>query len=113
MIKILNLVVMFFVEMAMLFSYGYFGFSQPWNFITKLLFTVGVLAVAITLWAIFAAPKSARRLKMPYLAIFRSGMFLIAAFLIFQTGHTNAAIAFSIVALVTQIVSYFTETEAT
>jgi len=61
------------------------------------------------LWAFFAAPKSVHRLKMPYLAIFRASIFLIASFLLYQTEQKNIAIAFALLAIVTQAVSFFAE----
>jgi hypothetical protein len=108
-IKITNQALTFLLEIAMLISFGYYGMTRSWNFFPRLLFTIAILAIAICLWAILAAPKSTRRLKMPYQAIFRIGMFLLSAFLLFQSGQKGIAIMLACFAMVTQAISYFTE----
>ena len=109
MIKTINQIVVFFLEIIMLIVFGYFAFTTKWSFILKLLSSIFMVTTAIALWAFFAAPKSGHRLKMPYLAIFRAGMFLLAALLLFLSGNVNLAIALAALVIVTQIISYFTE----
>jgi uncharacterized protein DUF2568 len=109
MIKSLNQIVVFILEIIMLFSYGYFGMRMQWNSSSRVVFTILFLSGAIILWSIFAAPKSRHRLKMPYLPIFRMLMFSLSAFLFFQSGHKNFAIMIFILALLTQTIGYFTE----
>lgn len=109
MIKSINQIVAFALEIIMLVTYGYFGMTRPWNLIVRLLFTILVISLAVLLWSKFAAPKSGQRLKMPYLALFRAAMFLVAAFFLFQTGHKNLAFMVTGVIIITQLVSYFTE----
>ena len=46
---------------------------------------------------------------MPYLALFRTALFLSAAFLLFQCGQRSMALAFAVVILITHGVSWFTE----
>lgn len=108
-IKITNQTITFLLEIAMLISFGYYGMTRSWHFFPRLLFTIVILAVAIGLWAILAAPKSARRLKMPYQTIFRIAMFLLSASLLFQTGQKGIAIILACLAIITQTISYFTE----
>lgn len=52
----------FFLEVAMLASFFYWGFRQhePWNFILG----IGIPAVLVVLWGLFMAPKSERRLSL-------------------------------------------------
>jgi len=109
MLKTINQTVAFLIEIAMLFAFGYYGMNRPWNLLPKLLLTITLLAVVILLWAIFAAPKSERRLQRPYLTIFSLSMFLISAFLLFQSGQSNAGILLATLAIVTQTIGYFTE----
>jgi len=108
-LKTINQAVTFLLEIAMLIAYGYYGMNGPWKFVPRLLFTIFLLAVVIMLWAIFAAPKSARRLKMPYLAIFRTSIFFISAFLLFQSGQKNLAIILAGLTVITQTIGYYTE----
>jgi hypothetical protein len=46
---------------------------------------------------------------MPYLAVFRGGMFLVAAFFLYQLQMKNFALIVAILAIATQLVSYLTE----
>jgi hypothetical protein len=109
MFKTIYQAIAFLLEIAMLISYGYYGMSRRWNFLPRLLFTITLVAIVITLWAIFAAPKSTRRLDMPYLAIFSVSIFLIAAFLLFQSGQKNYAIILAGLAMAIQTIAYLTE----
>ena len=109
MIKIINSIVVFSLEMGMLFTYGDYGMTRNWNLPTKLLFTIGALALVIYLWAVYAAPKSYRQLEMPYLAFFRAAMFLVPAFLLFRMDLKAISLAVVVLAILTQLVSYFTE----
>jgi hypothetical protein len=109
MLKTVNQVVTFLLEIAMLIAYGYYGMSGSQTFLYRLLFTIFLVALVIVLWGTFAAPKSARRLKMPYLAIFRTTVFLISAFLLFQAGQKNMAIILAGLSVVTQAIGYYAE----
>jgi uncharacterized protein DUF2568 len=113
MIKSINQILVFILEMIMLFSYGYFGMTRQWNFSPKLLFTFLFVSAAIILWSIFAAPKSGRRLAMPYLSIFRMLMFSLSAFLLVECGYKNFGMIVFIFSLVTQAMSLFTEQSRT
>ncbi|MDH7461391.1 YrdB family protein [Chitinophagaceae bacterium 26-R-25] len=108
-LKTINQAVTFLLEIAMLVAYGYYGMSLPWTFFPRLLFAIFLVAVVIVLWGIFAAPKSARRLKMPFLTIFRTSVFLISAFLLFQAGQKNMAILLVGLTIVTQTTGYYME----
>ncbi|MFN8343695.1 MAG: YrdB family protein [Spirosomataceae bacterium] len=108
-VKTIYLTVSFLLEIAMLISYGYYGMNRPWNFLPRLLVTIAMIAAAIALWGLWAAPKSGHRLAMPYLPIFRASMFFLAAFLLYQSGQKNGAFLFFALTVVTQTMSYFTE----
>lgn len=109
MIKSLNQILVFILEMIMLISYGYFGMTRQLNFSPRLLCTFLFVSVAVILWSIFAAPKSVHRLEMPYLSIFRMLMFSLSAFLLVESGYKIFGMIVFILALVTQTISLFTE----
>lgn len=109
MIKTTNQIIIFILEITMLVAFGLYAMNRPWNFVSRLLFAIFIISAAITLWAIFAAPKSEHRFEMPLLAIFRASMFLIAAFFLFQIGHKNISIALAVLTIITQAISYFAE----
>lgn len=108
-VSYINSVITFLIEMIMLVSCVLYGLSKQENIWIQLSYAAALLTVVIFLWAIVAAPTSKRRLKMPYLVFFRTGMFLMASFLLYQSGHTNAAMILAGVSVVNQTISYFTE----
>ncbi len=109
MVKIINQVCTFRLELGMFAAYGYYGLTRQWSFLPRVLLTFLLISAAIGLWAVFAAPKSVHRLEMPYLAVFRAAMFLAAADVLFQTGYRNTAMVFAALAITTQAISFFTE----
>lgn len=111
MLKTLNQTTTFLLEIAMLISMGYYAMAKPWSLLPKVALAIGLIAVAILLWAILAAPRSTNRLDMPYLVLFRAGMFLVASFLLYQSGQKNIALVLAALAIVTQTISLFTEVE--
>jgi len=109
MIKQVNQFIVFTLELIMFIALGYYGMTRDWSILPRVLFTIAIITMTITLWGIFAAPKSAYRLEMPYLAIFRGIMFLSASFLFSQLGIKTLAITLAALAVMTQTLSYFTE----
>lgn len=105
----MNQVLAFTLEIIMIITYAYFGMTRPWSLPMRLLSTILIISITILLWALFAAPKSEYRLKIPYLLFFRTLMFVFAAFILFKSGNKNYAIIVSLFILITQTISYFTE----
>lgn len=93
----------------MLVAFGCYGYSKPADMLQRIGFAAGLVAAAIVLWAIYAAPNSRRRLRLPALAIFRATMFLVAAFFFYRLGLGNVALIIAVTAVITQILSCFTE----
>lgn len=108
MVKSVNQTFVFFMELVMIGSLAYYGYKQS-TFVNRYLLAILLPAIAITLWAIFAAPKSSNRLNLPYLVIFRAAMFLIASLLLYLSGNKVVAWITAIIAIVTQVIAYYTE----
>lgn len=109
MLKALNLAVMFFTELVMLFAFGYFGYGIDGHPVVQYGAAILLVAACISLWAVWAAPKSSRRLSKPYLQIFRLVMFLTAALCLYQSDLPHIAVAMVIAAIATQIASFWFE----
>lgn len=77
-LELANLALAFLLELAALFGFALLGALLPDSWVRL---AGGALAMAafIGLWAVFAAPRSKRRLKMPALLWFKLGMFALAA----------------------------------
>lgn len=107
MLKIINLALVFLIELIMFGSFAYFGFQKGNGLFQKYGFAIILTLLAVVLWAYWASPKSGNRLKMPYLAIFRLSLFLLASYFLYRCGHANFALILAIFSTVTQISSVF------
>jgi hypothetical protein len=105
-IKLINQVIAFFLEMGMFISLGYWGFLQGKTNLTKYSFAIALPMIAIILWGFFAAPKSEYRLEFPIRIFFELCLFVIASFLLYRTGNSRLAIWFGAIALVSEIIAY-------
>lgn len=109
MLKSLNPVIVFMLELVMIASLANYGYQRNTTALNRYFLAFLLPIAAMILWAIFAAPKSSHRLAMPYLALFRAGMFLISAVAVFQIGHKKIALLLVVLAIVTQAISYVAE----
>ncbi len=105
-VKYCSMTLAFFLELAMLAAFGWWGFQQGNNSLAKYAVAASLVLLASVLWGIFAAPKSKRRLTfIPRLA-FQLCMFLTAAFLLHKTGQQSLAIGLAALAVVNTGVAY-------
>lgn len=74
-LRVLNLAVAFFLELAVLVAAGYWGFTLPVNAVGRLLTGLGVPLVFAVLWGVFASPKA----PLPLDGLARAG-FMVAWF---------------------------------
>lgn len=98
-IKYVYLTLAFLLELVMFFSFSYWGFQKGQSLISKWSLAILFLAVSITLWAIFAAPKATTRLDFPLRLIFELSMFLLAAFALYKLNYSTAALLYAILAI--------------
>jgi hypothetical protein len=74
-----NLALALALEMAMLVAFALAGWAATPILWLRVVLTIGLPALAIVLWAVWAAPKAGkRRLKMPGLAVFKMLIFAAA-----------------------------------
>jgi hypothetical protein len=105
-IKAINLTVAFFLEIAMLVAFAYFGFRYPENTVLKYLLMIILPVTAMMLWAYFAAPKSNHRLQQPSRVLFALTMFGAAIFSLNMSGKTMLAAIFAIIVIVNQLLLF-------
>lgn len=92
-----NLTLAFVLELAMLAAFSVAGYAA--TDVTWLRFTlaIGLPALAILLWAVWAAPKAGkRRLKMPGLLIFKIAIFGVATAAWWAAGQGFVASTFGV-----------------
>lgn len=107
-IVVINSAIVFSLELTMLYAFARYGYNLGEG-IQGYLISVLILALAITIWAIWAAPKSKFRLPMPYQAILRMLMFGLGAICLYFLGNTNWAIMIWVLAVFTQWVGWMTD----
>jgi len=105
-IKALTATSAFLLELFMLFSLAYYGYHSSTNKILNIVLAIGLPLIAIVIWGLFAAPKANYRITQPYRMLFELTLFLISAFLLYKTGKQTWAIAFAIVAIVTEVLAF-------
>lgn len=92
----------------MLVAMGCWGFSMHAG-VAAWVWGIGLPLVTVVLWSVWAAPRSNRRLKMPYRALFTAALFSLTAFLLYQAHRSTYAILFFIVSIVSTFVAYLSE----
>jgi hypothetical protein len=102
MLKASNLALKFFLELAAFAALAYWGASVGEGAVSVLL-AVATPAVAIALWAVFAAPKAARRLPRGPRVAFELAVFGLAALALLAAGSAGMAAVFAALALVNAV----------
>jgi Protein of unknown function (DUF2568) len=97
-IRIIHYTIAFALEVALLVALALFGWRIGEAIWIDIATAVGLLAVAIGLWAYFAAPTSRHRLGMPWLAIFKAVMFGAGTLALWLAGEGGWAMGFGLVA---------------
>lgn len=85
--KVLNMVLAFLVELAALAGYAYWGFQTPENTIWKFVAGLGLPLLFIIIWSQIFAPKAPFRLEYPWLFIGKLIILLGGAVLLYLTGR--------------------------
>lgn len=78
-LKGINTVLAFALELAMLVGFGYWGYHAGPNSVVGWVLAIGLPVVAILVWGAFFAPRAARRLSLVPGALLSLGLFLLAA----------------------------------
>jgi hypothetical protein len=99
MLKVSNLALKLFLELAAFAALAYWGATAGEGAVSVLL-AVATPAVAIALWAVFAAPRSRRRLPRGPRVAFELAVFAVAVPALLAAGSTGAAAVFAALALV-------------
>ena len=108
-IKAINLVTAFLLEIAMIVAFGYFGYHYPENMLMKDVLMIGLPLIATILWGYFAAPKSKHRLSKIPRVVFALALFGAAIFLLNSTEKTMLAAVFAILVIINQLLLFILE----
>jgi len=102
-LKGINATLAFLLELAMIASLGYWGYQSNDNVLLKWLLAIGLPLIAIVIWALYFAPKAARRLSIVPGALLSLGLFLLAALALYSTNQPAAAMVMAALAILNRI----------
>ena len=106
-LKSLNEILAFILELAMFFSIGYYGFTRGRTVTLKWIIAIICVLIAVTLWGIFAAPNSQTRLSFPIRLIFELSMFLLASLLLYKLNYSMVSFSFALLSIISVTMAYF------
>jgi Protein of unknown function (DUF2568) len=94
-----SLTVAFLLELIVITVYACIGVIIPGNALIRYGVAVIATITVIALWAVFAAPRSQRRLKTPWLYYFKILIFSGAAAILLMAHWIHLAIPFVLIAI--------------
>jgi hypothetical protein len=97
--KLLNNLVSFLLELAMLGALGYWGFHADGPALLKWGLGIGVPALVIVFWSVFMAPNAAHRLAWPWLPAVTLVLFLASALVLYAANARSAALVLAVVSV--------------
>jgi len=98
--KMLNNLVSFLLELAMLGALGYWGFHTVSSVPLKWVLGIGVPALVIVFWSLFMAPNAEHRIGWPWLPVISLALFLVSAAALYAANARTTAIVLAVVAVV-------------
>jgi len=97
-VVVINAVLAFALELGMLWAYGDWGWRVTTTTWLRWCLALGVPALAIVMWALWGAPRSATRLGPPWLYVFEWSMFATAAVAQYSLGREQLALGYILIA---------------
>jgi hypothetical protein len=105
-LKSLNLSLAFFLELAMLAAFAYWGFHTGQSTIVKIGLGIGIPLLVAVIWGLFMAPNSSRRLQgAAYLAL-KLLLFGLAVAALITTSNDTLGIVLGVVVVINTILLY-------
>ena len=105
-LKMINLALAFFLELAMLGAFAYWGFQTGKTTLVKFGLGIGLPLLAAVIWGVFMAPNSSTRLQgAAYLAL-KVALFALASAALYAAGSRSAAILLAVVFAVNTLLLY-------
>jgi hypothetical protein len=96
-----NLLLALLIEIVMLVAFCVAGWSVAGPLWLRIVLAVGLPALAIVAWALWAAPRAgARRLKMPALLYFKAVIYALAVLAWFVAGQGFIGTVFAVLAAI-------------
>lgn len=105
-LKTFNLSLAFFLELAMLAAFAYWGFHTGQSTIVKIGLGIGIPLLTAVVWGLFMAPNSSMRLQgAAYLAL-KLVLFGLAVAALITTSKDTLGIVLGVVVVINTILLY-------
>ena len=101
-----NLALSFFIELASLASFGYFGFVIGPNTFLKWILGIGLPVLGIVVWAFLGAPNSATRLQGLWLLLLEIVFFGLGALALYISNQHILGIVFALIIVINLVLVY-------
>lgn len=98
--KLLNNLVSFLLELAMLGALSFWGFHAGSTGLINWLLGLGIPLLVVIFWGTFMAPNAKNRIAWPWLPVVSLLLFLISAAALYSVGERSIAVAFAATAIV-------------
>lgn len=99
---LLIMAIRFVWEILALIIFGLWGFHHG-----KFLGAIGIPLVVVVIWAMLGSPGAPYKLQGFYGIILELFLFLAASYTLYKLGHTQLALIYCIVALVTSFLIHY------
>lgn len=101
-----NLALAFFLELWMLFAFGFWGFHTGSGLFAKVTLGIGAPLLAAVAWGLLLAPKAPVRLPAPAHLILTLAFFGVAALALVAAGQPLQALIFAALVALNQALRY-------
>ncbi|MEZ4671640.1 MAG: YrdB family protein [Anaerolineae bacterium] len=99
-LKSVNLALAFLLELGMLAAYAYWGFNASSETVIRIVVGIGLPVLAATIWGIFLAPRSSRRLTRNPRVAAELAMYALAALALAAAAQPTLAVTFAVVVVI-------------
>ena len=101
-----NLALSFLLELGLMAAFGFWGFQTGTTTIAKIGLCVLAVLMFVLIWGIFMAPRSSRRLQMPWFLILELVLFSLGVWALYSTGMQSLALTLGLLFVINQIILY-------
>ena len=105
-LKGINALVSFLLEIAMLVAISYFGFYGDKPIALQVLIGVVLPIMIIIFWGLFMAPNAERRFSLTVVRIVALTLFLIAALAFYEAGLSGLSVGLAVVAVINAVLAF-------
>lgn len=91
--------VLFLVELAALFSFGYWGYRLEAGWALRIACAIGLPALVAVFWGTFVAPKASIPVPETWRTVLQLAVFLLAATALYFSGRPGWAAGYAIIAV--------------